>query len=156
VDGSKDNKIELVLQIKTANLEDALAILELQKLAYKSEAAIYDDYSIPPLKQTLDEIRSQFNDHTFLKATLNVGSVRARNTRFSCLLGRLIVHPDHQNQGIGTILMKSIEAVEPAARYELFTGSKSEKNLYFYYKLGYREFRRMKINDKLTLVFLEK
>jgi len=148
-----------VLQIKTAKPEDAQAILDLQKLAYTGEAAIYDDYSIPPLKQTLQEIQAQFDDHTFLKATINgeiVGSVRARNTSTGCQIGRLIVHPDHQNQGIGTSLMKRIEDVLLSDRYKLFTGHKSERNLYLYKKLGYREYRRRKINDMLTLVFLEK
>lgn len=41
-------------------------------------------------------------------------------------------------------------------RFELFTGFKSKKNLYLYNKLGYKEFKREKINDRLTLVYLEK
>jgi hypothetical protein len=32
--------------------------LALQKLAYRSEAEIYDDYTIPPLTQTLGEMRA--------------------------------------------------------------------------------------------------
>lgn len=35
--------------IVQASLEDEEGILELQKLAYRSEAAIYDDFDIPPL-----------------------------------------------------------------------------------------------------------
>lgn len=41
-------------------------------------------------------------------------------------------------------------------RYELFTGFKSERNLYLYKKLGYSEFKRQPINDNLTIVYLEK
>lgn len=37
--------------------EDAAAILALQKLAYQSEARLYDDYSLPPLTQTLPEMQ---------------------------------------------------------------------------------------------------
>ncbi len=43
--------------IKIANISDLEEILKLQKLAYKSEAEIYNDYSIPPLLQTIDEIK---------------------------------------------------------------------------------------------------
>jgi hypothetical protein len=43
-----------------------------------------------------------------------------------------------------------------AERYELFTDHKSARNLYLYHKLGYRPFKRQEINEKLTLVFLEK
>lgn len=148
-----------MLKLEPAQVQDAKKILELQKLAYMSEAAIYDDYSIPPLKQTLEEIRTQFKDHTFLKATVKgeiVGSVRARNYADGCYIRRLIVHPDFQNQGIGTRLMGEIEIFETASRYEIFTGFRSERNLHLYRKLGYREFRRECVNERLTLVFLEK
>jgi ribosomal protein S18 acetylase RimI-like enzyme len=151
--------INRVLKIETAHQNDSRAILDLQKLVYISEAAIYNDYSIPPLKQTPEEIQDQFETHRFLKATINnkiVGSVRARNTRDICSIGRLIVYPQHQNRGIGTSLMKRIEELLPSNRYVLFTGHKSERNLYLYNKLGYREYRRKKVNQKLTLVFLEK
>ena len=41
------------MEITTAIIEDAAAILVLQRLAYQSEAAIYDDFTIPPLTETL-------------------------------------------------------------------------------------------------------
>jgi len=68
-----------------------------------------------------------------------------------------IVHPDQQNQGIGTRLMHEIEqAFDHARRFELFTGDRSTRNLYLYGKLGYRAFKRQAISDRVTLVFLEK
>ena len=39
--------------------DDAEAILALQKLAYASEARRYDDWTIPPLVETLDSVRQQ-------------------------------------------------------------------------------------------------
>lgn len=48
---------------------DAEAILDLQKSAFVSEVKIYDDYIIPSLTQTLDEIKNDFRKQTFLKAT---------------------------------------------------------------------------------------
>ena len=47
--------------IKQALKEDLREILTLQKLAYQSEAEIYNDYSIPPLIQTLDKIKEDFS-----------------------------------------------------------------------------------------------
>jgi ribosomal protein S18 acetylase RimI-like enzyme len=146
--------------IEQASVGDAEEILELQKLAYRDEAAIYDDYSIPPLKQTLGQIRDDFAGQTFLKATLKeviVGSVRAFAREGTCYIGRLIVHPDCRNRGIGTRLMYEIEGrFNGADRYELFTGEKSERNLYLYRKLGYVPFRHQRLTDKLTLIYLEK
>jgi hypothetical protein len=43
-----------------------------------------------------------------------------------------------------------------ANRYELFTGHKSTRNLHLYQKPGYNEFKRLPINDSLTMVFLKK
>ena len=36
------------------------AILALQKLAYESEARLYDDWKLPPLTQTLDSLQAEF------------------------------------------------------------------------------------------------
>ena len=72
-------------------------------------------------------------------------------------MGRLIVHPDFQNQGIGSSLMHEIERrFGQAKRFELFTGHLSKRNMYLYQKLGYQEFDRKFINKNLELVYLEK
>jgi hypothetical protein len=42
--------------IGKANKDDLREILALQKLAYKSEAELYDDHSIPPLTQSIEGI----------------------------------------------------------------------------------------------------
>jgi GNAT superfamily N-acetyltransferase len=75
----------------------------------------------------------------------------------TCFIGRLIVHPDFQNQGIGTRLLNEIEQTfSQAKRFELFTGNKSERNLYLYQKQGYKPFETEMITEDLRLVFLEK
>jgi len=146
--------------IEPAQLTDAPQILALQKLAYLSEAEISQDYTIPPLTQTLEEIEREFRSRTVLKVAVDgkiIGSVRAHLQEGTCYIGRLIVHPDFQNRGIGAKLLRAIEEhFAQARRYELFTGEKSERNLYFYQKWGYRIFRKEELTDRVTLVFLEK
>jgi GNAT superfamily N-acetyltransferase len=146
--------------IERATISDAEAILSLQKLAYKSEAKIYNDFNIPPLVQTLKDINDDFERQIFLKATINgkiIGSVRAFAKEETCCVGRLIVHPDFQNQGIGTKLMNEIECLfKSCRRFELSTGNKSERNIYLYQTMGYKIFKTEKINDNITFVYLEK
>jgi ribosomal protein S18 acetylase RimI-like enzyme len=148
------------MKIEKALVDDAEEILSLQKAAYRSEAEIYDDVTIPPLTQTLEEIRKDFENQMFLKAVIDgkiVGSVRGFVKEGTCHVGRLIVHPGYQNQGIGAQLMNRIEeAFKEAAKFELFTGHRSERNLYLYRKLGYQSFKEIKANEKLTIVYLEK
>lgn len=143
--------------IQRASIEDAAAILELQKLSYQSEAQLYNDFDIPSLTQTLDELKHDFCDKTFLKAVVEnkiVGSVKGNQEGDTCFIKRLIVHPNFQGQGIGTDLMKEIEArFEQAQRFELFTGHKSERNIRLYERLGYKIFKREEVNQKLAFVF---
>jgi ribosomal protein S18 acetylase RimI-like enzyme len=148
------------LQITQASVTDAEAILALQKLAYRSEAEIYDDFAIPPLRQTLAEMRQDIARQLVLMATLGgrvVGSVRGHEREGTCHIGRLIVDPSCQNRGIGRRLMAAIEErFRGVRRYELFTGHRSERNLALYRKLGYVAFRTETASDSLCIVCLEK
>jgi GNAT superfamily N-acetyltransferase len=146
--------------IELARAEDAPAIHALQKQAYLAEAELHNDYSIPPLHQTLTSVLEEFREGIVLKAVQNgqlIGSVRAFQEADTCYVGKLIVAASWQSRGVGQGLMLAIQHYFPqAGRFELFTGYKSEKNLYLYHKLGYREIRRQAVSETLTLVFLQK
>ena len=146
--------------IEMASIDDAAEILSLQKLAFLGEAKIHNNFSIPPLVETLDDLKQLFKSHTFLKAEVNgeiVGSVRAFEKDGTCYVGRLMVDPDFQNLGIGTkLLLETKRLFAACRRFELFTGSKSVKNICLYEKLGYKAFKTEQVPDNLKLVFLEK
>lgn len=146
--------------IEKALIIDLEEILALQKKAYLSEAEIYNDYNIQPLVQTLEGIKDEFKNQVFLKASADgkiIGSVRAYQDGDTCYIGKLIVEPELQNQGVGTRLLNEIESIfKLSGRYELFTGYKSIKNIHLYQKTDYKIFRQEKITDNLCLVYLEK
>ena len=148
------------MKIIKAKYEDLQSILKLQMLAYQSEAELLNNYDIPPLKQTISEIRKEFEDGIILKAVNDgskiIGSVRAYKKDDTVYIGKLIVHPEHQKKGIGTALLHEIEIVCPSARYELFTSDKSKNNLRLYEKLGYRSFKEQSITQELRFIFLDK
>jgi ribosomal protein S18 acetylase RimI-like enzyme len=146
--------------IEKATVSDAEELLALQKLAYRSEAEIYNDDRLPPLVQTLEDMKEEFKNQLFLEAVMDgriIGSVRAYAKEGTCYIGRLVVHPDFQSRGIGTRLMNDIErSFCGCKRFELFTGDRSERNLYLYQKCGYRIFKTAKITDQTDIVYLEK
>jgi ribosomal protein S18 acetylase RimI-like enzyme len=147
-------RIEIALE---SDLEE---ILSLQKCAYISEAEIINDFSIQPLTQTIYELIDEFKSSTILKAVDSdkiIGSVRAFERDCVCHIGKLIVHPNNQNKGIGKILLNEVEKrFNSCRKYSLFTSKESTRNLYFYNKAGYRITDEKIFNDKLTLVNLEK
>lgn len=153
-------ELELEIDFAKACPKDLEEILVLQKIAYISEAKLIDDYSIPPLQQSFEELKEEFREMVFFKGVINdtiVGSVRACIQNETCYIGKLIVHPNYQNSGMGARLLAAVEGFfSEAHRYDLFTGEKSTKNIYFYQKYGYEIYDKTKISNKLTLVFMEK
>lgn len=138
---------------------DLNEILQLQYLAYQSEAALFGSKDIPPLKQTLDEVINEFNKGIILKMVIDnkiIGSVRAREENGTVYIGKLMVHPDHRCRGYGSNLLTEIENYFPAKRYELFTSTRSEDNIRLYQKMGYTIFDHMAVSEELVFVYMEK
>lgn len=148
------------IELVQATPEDASEILALQKIAYQKEATLYDDWNIPPLTQSLPEIQNEFKTSIFIKAIVGariIGSVRASLDSDTCKIGRLIVHPEYQRKGIGSLLIQNIESQFPnTKRSELFTGTKSVDNIRLYRKLGYVECSQKDLSPKVCIVFMEK
>ncbi|GAB3981760.1 GNAT family N-acetyltransferase [Actinoallomurus acanthiterrae] len=149
------------VRIERAGVDDAGEIFTVQRAAYVTEAQSHGDPFLPPLVESLDQIRKMIAESLVLKASVGprlVGSVRGRFNERTCLVGRLVVAPDQQGRGIGAALMRALEA-EAAARADscvLFTGHLSEGNLRLYRRLGYAETHRERVADHLTLVHMRK
>ena len=67
-----------------------------------------------------------------------------------------MMHPSKQGQGIGTQLLLEMEKQFPDQRYELFTSTRSEKNIALYQKLGYKIFDEEQVTEELRFVYMEK
>lgn len=148
------------MNIELAKQSDLNEILKLQYLAYQSEAKLLGNYDIPPLKQTIDDIRNEYENGIILKyiskENVIIGSVRAYFDKSTLYIGKLIVAPEFQGRGIGTKLLLFLEENYKVDRYELFTSSMSQKNIMLYTKLGYKIFKEEKISESLSFVYLEK
>jgi GNAT superfamily N-acetyltransferase len=149
------------VRIGRADVSDAGEILTLQRAAYVSEAQLHGDPFLPPLVESVDQVRKTIADSLVLKATIGTriaGSVRGRINDRTCLVGRLAVAPDLQGRGIGRALMGALEdeAAGLADASVLFTGHLSESNLRLYRWLGYGETHRERVADHLMLVHMRK
>jgi GNAT superfamily N-acetyltransferase len=150
----------LRVMIERAVAVDAGEILTVQRAAYVSEAQLYGDPYIPPLVESLEQMRKTIETAVVLKALDQgriVGAVRGRLSGTTCLVGRLVVVPDRQGQGLGTALLGALhEQVPEATVFDLYTGHLSEANLRLYRRLGYRETHRERMDDHLTMVHLRR
>ena len=146
--------------IVDATPEDAEAILTLQKIAYEREARRYNDWTIPPMVETLDSVRDHIARHVVLKAVVDgrlAGSVRGVVTDGVCEVCRLSVDPALQRRGVGSALLAAIEArFLDIEAFALFTGDRSSENLRLYDRHGYVETRRRPVSPAVSLVYLEK
>ncbi|GEA86170.1 GNAT family N-acetyltransferase [Cellulomonas cellasea] len=137
-------------------------LLTLRRAAFVSEAQIYGDPNIPPLTQTLDELRADLANPEVI--TLGawaghrlVGSIRVLLEGTRATLGRLAVAPDLQGQGIGTQLLLAIlpHLPEDTSEVWVFTGRDSVQNLALYEKHGYEHEHDRTVGD-LTYAYLRK
>ena len=127
--------------IVPATLDDAQAMLALQRIAFEPEALAEQTREIPPLQETVDDIRAHIRGATVLKAMDGdrlLGSVRGIVTASTCLIRILVVAPHAQGRGIGAMLLEAIEYAHPRVeRFELTTNMAMAGNLRFYLRRGY-------------------
>jgi ribosomal protein S18 acetylase RimI-like enzyme len=149
------------MKLEAAAEQDLDQILQLQKKAFYGQALIYNDFNLPPLLQTIEDLKEEFRLKAIYKveqAGKIIASIRCYIKDNTLYLEKLIVDPDFQNRGIGTKIMTEIEKRYSSSvnRYALFTGHKSVRNLHLYKKLGYQERRQKIIRDDLKLIYMEK
>jgi ech hydrogenase subunit C len=149
------------VRIEHAVADDIPEILALQKVAYRSEAELYGDVSLPAMRQSLAELTSDFERMLFLKGIVNgkiVASVRGYDDgQGTAHILRLIVHPYFQGRGYAQRLVGAIEKAFPQCRrFEIFTGHRSERNLHLYGKLDYKRFKSEPFSQQVEWVYMEK
>ncbi len=124
---------------------DAGEIMTLQRAAYVTEARAHHDLDLPPLTQSLDELRAELGNPEVAALGVReegrlVGAVRLRRVGSAVELGRLTVVPDRQGKGVGTFLLSEAETAFPQVReIQLFTGEHSTANIRLYERKGYVE-----------------
>ncbi|MFD9044178.1 GNAT family N-acetyltransferase [Streptomyces bottropensis] len=150
--------------ISVATEQDAEQIFRLQYLCFQGEAALYGNYRIDPLVQSLDSVREEVAADCVFVARLGdevVGSVRgALGTDGTAAIGKLCVHPRLQGHGIGARLLRAAESAlaeeHGATRFRLSAGRRSEGNLRLYRRVGYETVGTSQGRDGVPMVVLEK
>ncbi len=135
-------------EVRTATLADAGEILTLQLACWVAEQQANPGVEIHAQRETLDDVRRWLGRWTVIVRRREgrlIAAARGRVERGgehagAWDVGRLMVAPDLQGEGLGRDMLERIEAAAPAdvAAYVLFTGAGSSDNLRMYKKAGYR------------------
>lgn len=142
--------------------EDAGEVLTLQRAAYVSEAQAYGDAHIPPLLETLESLRAGLSDGQVVSIGLRdghrLGAVRCRLHDRVGAVGRLVVAPDRQREGLGGRLLDTVEAMvrDRVDRLAIFTGEHSAGNRRLYAAHGFSVVRRETGHGAPSMVHLDK
>ena len=129
--------------IVPATPADVPEILVLQRACWVQEALANDSLAIPPLHESLDDVRADLERWSTWVVRAGgrlVGGVRGRLEGTDWQIGRLMVAPDLQGRGLGRALLEHVQAVAhpDATTYSLFTGVHSADNQRMYRKAGFR------------------
>lgn len=147
------------IELRRVIPSDAGEILTVQRAAFVSEALIYGSVDMPPLTQTLEQLRAELVENDGWVAHMGgrlVGALRAVQSDDTLLIGRIAIAPDMQGEGIGRALLKAAEEGCSAREAELFTGSLSEANIRLYEACGFVETQRVPQDDGTEQVYMRK
>jgi len=130
-------------ELRPATAADAGELLTLQRACWLQEQQANPGVEIPALQESLADVQHWLGEwHVVVlrRSGRLVAAVRARLDGRAWDIGRLMVAPDLQGQGLGRRLLEIAEAAAPpeATSYSLFTGAGSVDNQRMYKKAGYR------------------
>lgn len=128
-----------LVRLDITDRNTAEAILRLQRVAYRVEAEVIGSEDIPPLRETLEDLRACREE--FLGAIVNGAVVGVISWRFgggTTDIHRLVVDPGHARRGIATALVRgALEAESAAERAIVQTGSANAPAIALYEREGF-------------------
>lgn len=129
--------------IRRLNLQDDMtlqSVWQIQKIAYRIEAEMMEFHEIPPLLETIEQLRvvDELFYGWYTPSGELVGAISyAMEAPRELHIYRLMVSPSYFRQGIGRALMMHILDTPDVAKFIICTGVRNEPALSLYGSLGF-------------------
>jgi N-acetylglutamate synthase-like GNAT family acetyltransferase len=149
-----------MLSIHRAQTSDVEDMYRIQMLAFEEEGRRGDTRDIPPLQEQIASIAEHIQTQIALVAKEDgsaVGCVRGVLDRQVCRIRALVVDPTKHGRGIGTELLKALEAeLKDIDRIDLTTNTIMERSVPFYERHGYHVIEYTTPRPGVTLAQMSK
>ncbi len=142
----------MIREIEMKDPHVAEDIWYLQHAAFREEAIRIGLKSLPPLMETVEDLRSSKERYVgFLAEEEWVGALAYDliDTRLS--IRRLMVAPSQFRQGIGSALLDYVLTTVSHGQAEVYAGERNEPAIRLYCKLGFTPVEQVIVGDGLQL-----
>ncbi len=130
----------MIKEIDFQNSNLVRELFELQRASYLIEAKLINFFEIPPLLETIDELKK--SEETFLGYFVGdeiAGAVSFTIEGDVLTICRMIVHPNHFRKGIAQSLLKGVEHRNGKITiFKVSTGKENPPAKGLYLKYGYK------------------
>ena len=133
-------------------------VWELQRAAYAVEAELIGFAGIPPLHESLQQLRDCGESFLGLDDETGLAGAVSWTRLYGGTLDicRLMVHPRAHRRGIATTLLDSLDRLEPAARAVVATGTANLPALALYRRRGFTPTGTRQVGPATTVTLLER
>lgn len=155
---------EVPVELSRASVSKAEEIWKMQKFAFADLLRKYGDYDTSPANETIDKVKSRFEDpntyHYFIKVKdKNVGVIRIVDpkTGEKKRLAQIFIMPEYRRNRYAYSAIKKAEKIHGEKDWEVETIFQERYLVKFYMHLGYKTTDKIeRVNSKMVLVGLEK
>ena len=151
--------VQLAVVVRPMVVGDVDAVLAVQRAAFSIEAQLYDDPSLPPLQESREQLVNDLDGSLGLVALDGVrvvGSVRVRVEGRACTSPGSRSLPTSRDAASGPSCCRGPSPWRRPRRRCCSPGTCSASNLRLYARAGYVEQRRVRVDERVTLVYLRK
>ncbi|MFI6653035.1 GNAT family N-acetyltransferase [Streptomyces sp. NPDC050529] len=131
---------------------------DLQRASYAVEARLIGFDGIPPLHESLEQLRAC--DESFLGVrdeSRLVGAVAWTRLPNGALdICRLVVHPAAHRRGVATTLLDTLDSIEPAELTVVSTGTPNLPAVELYRRRGFKPVGERQVAPSVTVTLLER
>ncbi|MFN8672206.1 MAG: GNAT family N-acetyltransferase [Candidatus Sericytochromatia bacterium] len=148
---------ETIEKIDIKIFKTAQEIIKLQKESYQIESELIDYYELPPLKEKEADLINSKEEFVVYKLNNKICAVISYEVTNEFIdIFKLFVSPNYINKGIGSKLLKELEAQFQNIKYfKVQTGLKNTPAINFYQKHNYKLVNVIKI-DSLEIAQFQK